>query len=258
MIREKRLAPRADPARTELARIPTVIRYGRHRPRRAASPTTATRPALRLEDAADGAVVEVPGVGRAYVIESREEIGVDVDPGLLFFDIEAGGFTAAPLFLIGVMRATGRTVTVTQLLARTYAEEAAVVTRFLEEATGAETLVSYNGKSYDLPFIRTRAAHHRLAFDVDLPHLDLVHPARRRWKDELDDCRLQTLETRILGKPRLPDIPGRDIPDAYHAFVRTGDASDMAKILVHNRRDLVSLAELLPLLNEDGLNGAGS
>jgi uncharacterized protein YprB with RNaseH-like and TPR domain len=143
------------------------------------------------------------------------------------------------------MGVADREVTVRQYLARHYAEEAAVVRLFLAEAAACETLVSFNGKSYDLPYIRTRAALHRIPVGPDPTHVDLLHVARRRWGDELPDCRLQTLETRILGKPRTPDIEGRDIPDAYHAFVRDGDASDIVRILTHNVRDLVTLAELL-------------
>jgi len=196
----------------------------------------------------DGEVAEIKGIGHALVLTHHEEIEHPVDSGYLFFDIEATGLTAAPLFLIGVMRAEGRKVTVRQYLARHYAEEAAVVSLFLEAAGPTDTLVSFNGKSYDLPYIRTRAALHRIPCDLVLDHVDLLHVSRRRWKDELPDCRLQTLETRILGKPRIPDIPGADIPDAYHAFVRSGDAGDIVRILTHNVRDLVSLAELLALL----------
>ena len=131
-IREKRLVPRPAPSREEPAPAPAVIRYGRHRPRRAVPVPGAARPPVRIEEAVDGRVVEVPGVGPTFVVENREEVAVRVDPGLLFFDIEAAGLTAAPLFLIGVMRATrtstggkngggknggGTTMTVTQFLA---------------------------------------------------------------------------------------------------------------------------------------------
>jgi len=245
----RRIRKLARPTRSE---PPRTIRYERHLPRRGPAPAAA-RTAITLEDAVDGIVEEVPGVGRALVVTHREVVGVDVAPGLLFFDIEATGLTAAPLFLIGVMSTEGREVTVRQFLARTYAEEAAVVSLFIEEAGRREALVSFNGKSYDLPYIRTRAALHRIPFDPHPGHpapghLDLLHISRRRWKEELPDCRLQTLETRILGKPRIPDIAGRDIPDAYHAFVRTGDAGDIVRILTHNVRDLVTLAELLARL----------
>jgi uncharacterized protein YprB with RNaseH-like and TPR domain len=44
---------------------------------------------------------------------------------------------------------------------------------------------------------------------------------------------------------RVGDIPGAEIGEAYHAFVRTGDARQMVQILTHNMLDLVTLAEIL-------------
>ncbi len=166
---------------------------------------------------------------------------------MLFFDIEATGLTALPLFLIGVMDRQGDELETRLYLARDYSEEAAVVSLFQREAAHAEHLVSFNGKSYDLPFIRSRAAYHLMEFDVDLPHTDLLHVSRKIWGKGLPNCRLGTLETMILGRPRTGDIPGAEIPEAYHAFVRTGDAADLARIMEHNRLDLVSLAYLLVL-----------
>ena len=124
-----------------------------------------------------------------------------------------------------------------------------MVSLFTREAAAAGHLVSFNGKSYDLPFIRSRAAYHLQdgASPHSLPHTDLLHVSRRIWGKGLPNCRLGTLEKMILGRPRTGDIPGSEIPEAYHAFVRTGDATDLARIMEHNRLDLVSLAHLLVL-----------
>jgi uncharacterized protein YprB with RNaseH-like and TPR domain len=43
----------------------------------------------------------------------------------------------------------------------------------------------------------------------------------------------------------VKDIPGEHIPDAYHHFVRTGNAVQVARIIKHNAQDLVTLLELL-------------
>jgi hypothetical protein len=169
--------------------------------------------------------------------------------GRLFFDIEATGLGNSPVFLVGVMRELGGDLVVRQFLARDYSEEAAVIRGFLEEATAARELVSYNGKSYDLPYLRNRAVATAVPFALDLPHRDLLHEARRKWKEVLPDCRLQTIERRILGRGRADDIPGHAIPDAYHAFVRTGDPRDIVRILEHNRIDLLSLAAILRRLD---------
>jgi len=226
--------------------------YGRL-PRRAAAGGRGGG-AVDLAAEVDGEEVVVPGHGKAFVVTRRFPRPAGLVPARrLHFDVEACGLVSAPLFLIGVMTEEPDGLVVRQLLARDYSEEAAVVRLFADAAATAAELVSFNGKSYDLPFIRTRAAATGVAFDLapDLPHLDLLHACRRAWKERLPDCRLQTLETFVLGKPRPPDIPGGEIADAYHAFVRTGDATDLVKILDHNRADLVTLAELLARLEAE-------
>jgi uncharacterized protein YprB with RNaseH-like and TPR domain len=165
---------------------------------------------------------------------------------LLFLDLETTGLQSTPLFLIGAMTWEDGDLVVRQFFARHYGEEAAVISAFLQRATSRRVLVSFNGKSYDWPYVRMRAAATGVRFELDPAHLDLLHESRRIWRGAVPDCRLQTLEQYVLGhQPREDDIPGRDIPDAYHRFVRTGDATEMLSVLEHNLLDLVSLAELL-------------
>lgn len=249
LLRRLATKPKPEPA--------AAVTYGRRLPRRAEPARPAVRPRVILEEAVDGSAREVPGHGRAFVIESKSPVPDGLPEGgrgLLFFDIESTGLATAPLFLIGAMSVedgnvvAGRMV-VRQFLARNYAEESAVVRLFLDATERATDLVSFNGKSYDLPFIRTRAVLHRIPCEPDLGHIDLLHASRREWGHRLPNCRLQTLEREILKEPRPPDIPGGEIPDAYHAFVRSGDARDVVTILEHNRRDLVTLARLLSLLS---------
>jgi len=116
-------------------------------------------------------------------------------------------------------------------------------------------LVSFNGKSFDLPYLRARAA----ATGVPLPdppaHLDMLHTARRVYGSVLPDCRLQTLERYICRRRRAGDIPGEHIPEAYHHFVRTGNAEHLRLILKHNVWDLVTLLELLVIMLRGGGTG---
>lgn len=167
---------------------------------------------------------------------------------LLFADIETTGLGISPLFLIGTMVwETGR-FEVRQYLARNYAEEPGVIALFLEACAQRSVLVTFNGKSFDLPFIRTRATVNGIPFDIEPAHFDLLHACRRIWRGVLPDCRLQTLEALVCGRPRYGDIPGSEIPDAYHAYVRTDDATQIVEILRHNVLDLMTLADLMSRL----------
>ena len=92
----------------------------------------------------------------------------------------------------------------------------------------------------------------------EMPHLDMLHPARRLWRSAVSaepairaaepgpqdngGCRLTTLERTLLGHVREGDVPGFEIPARYFHFVRTGDARPLAGVLEHNRLDILSLA----------------
>jgi uncharacterized protein len=171
----------------------------------------------------------------------------------LFVDLETLGFLGHPLFLIGLLHrpADSDRWEVLQLLARDYTEEEAVIGAFGGEGRRNRLWVSFNGKSFDLPFLRNRAAYYRTSIPVPEEHLDLLPLARRLYRRVLPDCRLQTLESNLFGRYRHKDLGGAEIPAAYHAFVRTGDPTDMGRILLHNRDDLVSLARLLVHLKDE-------
>ena len=162
-----------------------------------------------------------------------------------FLDVETTGLGTATIFLIGTLTLRDGRLVCRQFLARSYAEEPSILHAFAEEARRARLLVTFNGKTFDVPSLRARAARARVVLpDVPL-HFDLLHAARRRYADTLPDCRLQTLERCICRRHRVDDIAGADIGRAYHYFVRSGDAREIALIVQHNRHDLLTVAELM-------------
>ncbi|MCE5198993.1 ribonuclease H-like domain-containing protein [bacterium] len=192
---------------------------------------------LRLTGYPDGTAVE--RLARACKSESiaPEEI--------IFMDLETTGLSMTPLFLIGTMEVTPDGLHFKQYFARDYSEEVSIITAYAERMRSARMVVTFNGKSFDVPFLSTRA----LAAGVKCPapefHLDLLHESRRVYKHDLPNCRLQTLEQMVCGRCREDDIPGAEIPQAYHDFVRSGDAGKIAQILYHNLYDLLTMADLM-------------
>jgi uncharacterized protein YprB with RNaseH-like and TPR domain len=174
----------------------------------------------------------------------------------LFIDTETTGLAGNMVFLLGTMRIRRGDVLLTQALARDYREERALLEVWLEMARKAGMLVSFNGKAFDAPVLRDRVGLHRLEAPPEPVHVDLLHHARRRWKSVLPDCRLQTIEWRLCGRRRAGDIPGEEIPAAYHHFVRTGDAREMMTVLHHNALDLLTLADIAVALGRGDAGGA--
>jgi hypothetical protein len=139
----------------------------------------------------------------------------------------------------------GEEFVVRQYFLRQPYEEAAMLQQLqalLEECMG---LVTFNGKSFDIPLLRTRAVLHRLSVDFErLHHFDVLHAARRLWKDQVDSCSLGGLESSILRQHRQQDIPGALIPQIYFDFCVMAKLH-AAGCSAHNRQDIVSTAALL-------------
>ncbi len=162
-----------------------------------------------------------------------------------YLDIETTGLRMSPLFLVGLMYTSGAGLTVDQLFARDYSEEEVVLAFLAECMPRFDILVTFNGISFDVPYIRDRMTVHRLAFAPPPVHIDLLPLARGVVGKRTANHRLQTLETHFCKRKRVGDIDGADIPQAYHDFVRTNDAKDMANIVHHNRLDLVTMLQLV-------------
>jgi uncharacterized protein YprB with RNaseH-like and TPR domain len=168
---------------------------------------------------------------------------------LVFLDIETLGIFSRPIILIGIGRLAGSALATSQYLVREISEEPAALNAALEDLVGeGAALVSFNGKSFDIPFIGERAAYYGMPVRLDRPHFDLLHFSRRRWGTSLPDCRLSTLEREVFGIAREVDIPGSLVPEFYEAFLRTGNCGPLVPIVDHNRQDLVTLGHLLPAL----------
>jgi uncharacterized protein YprB with RNaseH-like and TPR domain len=188
--------------------------------------------------------------------------GAPAGPPFVFFDLETTGLSGGAgtqAFLVGCawFDPVGGFVT-RQFLLTQYADERALLETVAAELATAGALVSFNGKSFDAPLLETRFLFHRLAWNGrQLPHVDVLHPARRFWKrgggGGADIARtwasepsfsLIALERDIVGARRTGDIPGFEIPARYFQFVRTGDPRPLVAVLEHNRLDLLTLAAL--------------
>jgi len=167
---------------------------------------------------------------------------------VLYMDIETCGLTAAPVFLVGLCLVGERNLVLRQLFARDYAEERALLAEVSRITREHDFLVTFNGKSFDVPFLRDRAIRHRLAPLAALPHLDLLWMARRRWKEHLPDCRLKTIEWRVLRRRRAGDVGGAEIPGLYHDYVKRGEAHRLLPVFHHNLLDVVAMVELTPVI----------
>jgi hypothetical protein len=176
----------------------------------------------------------------------------EVDPTrLLYFDTETTGLaggTGTLAFLIGTARLEGTEVVVEQVHLPGPGQERAMLSWLSARISEASALVSFNGKSFDWPLLRSRFVMNRLPVPAPRPHLDLLHCARRVYRHRLEEMRLTAFETQVLGVRRVGDIDGALIPAAWFDFLRTGRVATLGRVLEHNARDVLSMVELLQVL----------
>lgn len=166
-----------------------------------------------------------------------------------FIDTETTGLsggTGTYAFLIGAGRFEGDVFHLAQFFMRDPLEEPAQLTALEEFLAPTSALVTFNGKTFDLPLLNTRFISHGLKPSfAGSPHVDLLHLARRLWRDRLPSRTLGNLEVQILGALRSEqDVPGWLIPSLYFEYLRDGDARPLKSVFYHNAMDVVSMAAL--------------
>jgi uncharacterized protein YprB with RNaseH-like and TPR domain len=175
----------------------------------------------------------------------------DVDPRrLLFLDTETTGLsggTGTYVFLVGVAYFSegGDELITRQYFLSDVSEERPLLHALNDLFSRFEAVVTFNGKSFDWPLLETRYTYTRLKCVLrDPPHLDMLGPSRRLWKDRLPSCSLDTLESQVLGVKRGFDVPGWRIPSLYFQYLRVGHIGHVLPVFDHNEHDLLTLVAL--------------
>lgn len=167
---------------------------------------------------------------------------------LLFLDTETTGLSGGAgtiAFQIGLGYIERDQMVIRQYVMRDYSEEAAMLTQIASLLAGFDTLVTFNGKSFDIPLLESRMIMHRIRVNVTAwPHLDLLHACRRVYKLRLGRCNLASLEEAVLGDTRDHDLPGAQVPQRYFDYLKTGEFTLLEDVLRHNLQDVQSLASL--------------
>ena len=174
-----------------------------------------------------------------------------VDPArALYLDTETTGLaggTGTVAFLVGLASFDVRGLFVEQLLVRRLGEEAPMLAHVRERIEAASMLVTFNGKSFDMPLLRTRFMMARLEPPPERSHLDLLHVARRVHRRR---SRLVMLEEQVLGFVREGDVPSGEVSARYLHFLRTGNETSLLGVCEHNAQDVISMVALVGLYGE--------
>ena len=168
-----------------------------------------------------------------------------------FMDIETKGLSNVPIILIGVAEIRGNNIVSSQYFLRDYPEEVSILDAYLSHLDEDSVHVTFNGKSFDVPYIKNRCLYNRIDCNLDLPHLDLMYFAKNLWSCKLPDCKLQTIEREVFGIERIDDVPGKYIPDYYDTYLSNNNIGPVVPIIEHNAQDIISLASFLQRMYEE-------
>jgi len=205
------------------------------------------------------------GTGRSLA-DDRRRVGVPTAGPLLFFDLETTGLSGGAgtlAFLVGCGFFDRDGFHTRQFFLSGYEAERELLDALAALTERFNGLVTFNGRTFDVPLIETRYLFHRLESPfAEMPHFDMLHPARKLWRrrniarpshrerwsggrpGDGASCALGALEEAVLGVERFDDVPGFEIPSRYFGYLRTGDLAPLAAVFEHNRLDLLSLAAL--------------
>jgi uncharacterized protein len=251
------------------------LTHGPHAVSRYADTLSRCLPALGVLAAEPGiaAARRAPKAGRLqwgsearYLRDDRRRVGAPTSGPLLFFDLETTGLSGGAgtlAFLVGCGYFEDDGFHTLQFFLSGYEAERELLGHLADLTARFNGLVTFNGRTFDVPLIETRYLFHRLESPfASLPHFDMLQPARRLWRrrggatrahrqrwsggsaGDAASCSLGALEEAILGVQRFDDVPGFEIPGRYFNYLRTGDLEPLQAVFEHNRLDLLSLAAL--------------
>lgn len=173
-----------------------------------------------------------------------------------FMDIETTGLSSnRPVILIGVAEINNKYITTHLYQARNYQEEPAIIEAYLSHLNQSSIHITYNGSTFDIPFIKTRAKYYRMPNEkvnlMNLTHFDLIKFTRALWKNKLPNCKLTTIEKYLNIKRDEDDVNGAYIADYYNTYLKENNIGPLIPIIKHNQQDIISLATFLMKIHEE-------
>ncbi|MBN1273157.1 MAG: ribonuclease H-like domain-containing protein [Candidatus Aminicenantes bacterium] len=196
--------------------------------------------------------LDIPGDILACLAKDEAFKELDLSTAL-FLDLETTGLsggTGTVPFLVGLGYYRDDKFYVSGFFLGDLAEEEGMIEemdRFFREME-FQSVVTYNGKAFDLPLLETRFILNRRPFVLGgLPHLDFLFPARSLWSHKFESCRLYHLARELVGSFREEDIPSAEIPWRYHQYLFTGNYDLVEPIIYHNQEDILSLLAVVVL-----------
>ena len=189
-------------------------------------------------------------ISQTIVCWMNDSRWLDIHPSkVIFIDVETSGLyhsSGTFAFLIGIGHFIQEGFHLTQIFMDDPSQEQALLIQLSSLLEDYHGLLSFNGKSFDIPLLCSRYALIGEKTNIsELPHFDLLPLVRRLWRNSLQSKSLNSLEINVLKFIRTAeDIPGWYVPELYREFLIHKDAQPLKGIFYHNAMDVLSMAAL--------------
>ena len=186
---------------------------------------------------------------------------------LLFIDIETLGLYDSPIIMIGLGYFKNDKFEIHILFARDLEEEFAICEHLKSELLPKFTcFVTYNGKSFDIPYIANRFMYffdeNPMIAEEDAPyemcntkfhHIDLYHNCRRKYKSSFEKYTLTDMEEKLLDLKRDNEMPSGIVGLCYKKYLNAPlrYVGLVKEVIDHNYWDIFSMPLILHKLLED-------
>ena len=165
------------------------------------------------------------------------------DAKTVYIDIETTGLNRhrSHLYLLGAMWAGEGQVQLRQWFAERPSDEEEILRDFFSFIREFDHLIQFNGSSFDLPYLRHKAAFYEIEAVFPPAVTDLYH-LYRPLKNLLlqEDMKLTHLEV-SAGYDRTDHHSGKELIKVYDSYLQTADPALLAGLLQHNTDDIVGM-----------------
>lgn len=171
---------------------------------------------------------------------------------LLIFDIETTGLSARNCccYLIGCIYFSENIWYYRQWLAECFDDEHKILEHFCDFAKTFDTLIHFNGDSFDIPFIRKRLTFYNsknvFEFKNNIDVFRLTKTCANILK--LDNYTQKNIE-QFMNIERTDRLCGKELIEVYKHFIAFKEEENLNLLLLHNYEDVYGLLNILPILS---------
>lgn len=175
-----------------------------------------------------------------------------ITPDMVFVDIETTGFSAVKnhIYCIGCISQSASGYTFAQFFAESPSEERNILTAFFEYVKGQEISVTFNGSTFDLPFLQKRSQ--LLSIESTffrMESIDLYKIAKSaNHLLGLDSLKQKSIEL-FLGIDRKDCFSGGELIQVYRQFLQNGGEERLHLLMLHNEEDVLNMVPLSDIIS---------